>query len=340
MTTTAVQFYDGRTSAPCEARLHVEPGGTFRVELASGERRYAIAESRIHDRVGAQAPRSIEFPDGAVAHVPPDAALDQHLDALHGTRQAGRLRRLESRWPLVLGALALSAALLAGFVFLALPALAALISERVPHRFEAEIGARALAQLDDDWLGPSQLPAGRQRELADAFRQRIATQVGHPGLALEFRAGRRVGPNALALPGGVIVLTDGLVELAAHDDELLAVMAHETGHVLGRHGLKAILEGLGVTLVVTVVTGDLSGPASLAVAVPAVLLHAGYSRRYEREADAWALAWADANGVARTRLVDLLERIESAQGSSPLPGLLSTHPETAERARAAASQER
>ena len=44
--------------------------------------------------------------------------------------------------------------------------------------------------------------------------------------------------RALALPGGIIVVTDDMVNLAANDPELLAVLAHEMGHLRGRHAPK------------------------------------------------------------------------------------------------------
>ena len=50
---------------------------------------------------------------------------------------------------------------------------------------------------------------------------------------LEFRHGGYIDANAFALPSGIIVMTDELVELAKSDDELISVLAHEIGHVRG-----------------------------------------------------------------------------------------------------------
>ena len=59
---------------------------------------------------------------------------------------------------------------------------------------------------------------------------------------LEFRKSPAVGPNAFALPGGTVVLLDELVAAAAHDDEIAAVLAHEIGHLHGRHTMRHVLQ--------------------------------------------------------------------------------------------------
>jgi Zn-dependent protease with chaperone function len=87
--------------------------------------------------------------------------------------------------------------------------------------------------MDQSWLKPSKLPAERQAQLRERFdalaRQlepRLQRYSGYaPRLSLSFRSG--LGANAFALPGGTIVMTDGLVEAAAQqglgDDALVGV---------------------------------------------------------------------------------------------------------------------
>ena len=306
----------------------------------SARRQPQLSRRRVahRDRVGAANPREIEFPDGALAHVAPDKGADATLDAAAGPGR-GWVRRLESAWPYALGALVICSLAIAAFMHWGLPALAASAARQVPPATERDIGERALAEIDEEWLEPSKLDARERERLDAAFRDRIADDAP-PGveLRLEFRAGEMVGPNAFALPGGIVVVTDELVEFAEHDDEVLAVLAHEVGHVLAQHSLRQLFESLGVTLVMTTLTGDLSGPASLASAAPAVLLQSRYSRRDEREADAFAFAWSARHGVPPTRMTDLLQRIEAKLGDGGLPSILSTHPSSRERAESARSE--
>jgi len=327
----AATYFDGRISAPRSVEL-LFGDGRVRVALPDGERSCLVAALRIRDRVGAANPREIEFPDGALAQIAPDAEADAWLDAA-AHRGHGWLRRAEGRWSHALVALAIGVLAVIAFMRFGIPALAALAAERVPPSIDRQIGERALRQIDDEWLRPSTLEPARQAELRLAYESRVAPPLqGDARHQLEFRGGGPVGANALALPGGIVVVTDELVRLAEHDDEILIVLAHETGHVTERHTLRQIFESLGITFIFAALTGDLSGPASLAAALPAVLMQAGYSRRDEREADGYAFAWADLHGVPRTRMTDLLKRVEKAEGDGEWPPFLSTHPSSEERA--------
>ena len=83
-------------------------------------------------------------------------------------------------------------------------------------------------------------------------------------------AGGALGPNAFALPAGTIVITDELVQLARHDDELRAVFAHEIGHITGRHAMRMLLQNSATALLAVGLLGDVSAVSSMTAAVPAV----------------------------------------------------------------------
>jgi peptidase M48-like protein len=67
-------------------------------------------------------------------------------------------------------------------------------------------------------------------------------------------------------------------------DELVAVLAHEIGHVRGRHALRQLLQAAGVSAIAFALLGDVSSISGLLSAARA-LLHAKHSRDFEREAD-------------------------------------------------------
>ena len=67
-------------------------------------------------------------------------------------------------------------------------------------------------------------------------------------LRLELRAGGAIGPNAFALPSGIIMVTDELVRIAEHPEEFESVLAHEAGHMVHRHSLRMLLQGSASTL--------------------------------------------------------------------------------------------
>jgi Zn-dependent protease with chaperone function len=225
------------------------------------------------------------------------------------------------------------AALLVATYWLAFPVIVRAVTAGVPQSALEAIGTQTLASLDEGLLEPSTLSSERQQEIATAFRLLLPSElVNHS--RVEFRRSEALGANALALPSGVVVVTDGLVALAKDTDDVTAVLAHEVGHLDGRHSMRAIVQSALVSGLVMLVVGDVS---ALAAAAPAALLNARYSRDLEREADAYAVGTLRALGVRPTRLADMLERMEAehAKAGSESPtgafSYLSTHPTTEER---------
>lgn len=162
------------------------------------------------------------------------------------------------------------------------------------------------------------------------------------GCRLEFRASQAIGANALALPSGIVVITDDLVALARHDDEIGAILAHELGHVHQRHILRHALQNSATGLIMATLTGDLMSITSLAATLPTTLVDASFSRAFEREADDAAMAWMRTAGVPPRRYAEILGRLQAqldvhhgavGGGKSPVRNYLSTHPDTGERIR-------
>jgi Zn-dependent protease with chaperone function len=156
-----------------------------------------------------------------------------------------------------------------------LPWAAHKVAQRLPQEWVVQLGKGTLTGLDKA-LGtpPPCLHLGNRR-------CRRVCPVGATGAipaTLIFRDWPRVGPNALALPDGTIVMTDQLVALAEDDRELLAVLAHELGHVQERHALQKVLASSGVAALVFMLTGDVSGLASIVVAAPTIMTHLHHSR--------------------------------------------------------------
>jgi predicted Zn-dependent protease len=142
-------------------------------------------------------------------------------------------------------------------------------------------------------------------------------------------------PNALALPGGTIVVTDELVHATANDAEFLAVVAHEIGHVRGHHAMRLVLQDSGMAVLMTALAGDAVGTTLLAAALPAVLLRTRYSRQFESEADDYAFAMLRRHGHSPQAFADLMRRLRlqlhAKEESGSLLQYLSTHPATEER---------
>lgn len=324
----AALYYDGRSASGRMVSLQLQraAAGSIRLHYV-GEGVDGMATTRSHVLRGHVdvAQRLIELPDGASLEVLDVAGFDRLLASV-GESGHG-VRGLERSWRVALIALLLIAAGTVAFIQYGVPALARMVAPRIPVAVDARIGAESLALLDRGVLKPSALPPQRQQELRVVFASVAAGNAGHERYRIEFRRGGRLGPNAFALPSGIVVLTDELVGAAQNDDELRGVLAHEVGHLVNRHAMRQLLENSASAMLMFALLGDVSSATSLVAGIPA-LINAAYSRDLEREADEHARIWMRDHGVPPERLGELLLRVA---GNKQGGGLLSTHPALAER---------
>lgn len=211
-----------------------------------------------------------------------------------------------------------------------IPLAARLVADQLPAGVVRRLSTETLALLDRQVLAPTGVAPERQDAIAQAFRLLELPAREDADYTLVFRKSDVLGANAFALPSGTIVVTDGLVTLARDDRELLGVLAHEAGHVVGRHGLRNVLQNSIVGLAAAWFIGDVS---TMLAAAPAALVEASYSRDLEREADAYAIETLRANAIPLHHLADILRRLEETHGgiTAGALGYLSSHPATPER---------
>jgi Zn-dependent protease with chaperone function len=323
-------YYDGKTSRARPARLEVYRDGTTRLRGEGLDTPGRFAALRIGDRVGTT-PWLLEFADGGKLETTDNDGVDAALAAFGLQRRSRLLHLMESRWRYVAVACVVVVAASLAFVRWGVPAAARTAAFALPQETSQLIGQGALEILDKAVFVPTRLTA-KERVRVQALFDDVARERPDLGMQLALRGGGRVGPNAFALPSGTIVLTDELVRLARADAELLAVIAHEAGHLAERHALRRLIQGSGLALLVVLVTGDISSTTALVGALPTLLVEAQYSRAFEREADDYAAAWLLAHGHGTRHLADLLERMEAQRPAGvQVPDWLASHPATSER---------
>lgn len=207
----------------------------------------------------------------------------------------------------------------------------------IPQRIDDAVGDQAMKSFEQGMLQPSKLIEAEQAGIRQRFERAMAAAFpngGAPHWQLHFRGSKHgaIGPNAFALPGGHIVLTDEMVALLKdRPDTLVGVLTHELGHVRHRHGMQMVVQASLLSGMTALVLGDVSG---LIAAVPAVLAQSAYSRDAEHEADADAARLLKAAGIAPAVMVDLFERITTERERkhmSDLPIALASHPADADR---------
>ncbi len=306
------RWYDGRGGRVRAARLRRDAAGGWWLEAEGlgAPRALAAGEVALSPRLG-HTPRTMRLADGGQLEVDDAPALDALFPSADRVETLGaRIERL--RGVLVGASLTV---LLSLFVLWrwGLPAAADVVAERLPAAVEQGIGRQGLALMDQLGLEPTRLDPGRQAALRAQMRTLARGLAREGDLRLEFRRGGQVGANAFALPGGTLVMTDELVALAADDVELRAVLAHEIGHHERRHVMRGLLQDAGLVVVVGMLFGDVAG-GTLVASVPVFLLESGYSRDFEREADAFAHARLAAAGESPAAMGWMLERLHANAG--------------------------
>ncbi len=141
--------------------------------------------------------------------------------------------------------------------------------------------------------------------------------------------------NAFALPGGKIGFYTGMLKVANTPDQIAAIMGHEVGHVLAKHGNERVSQGLATQIglagasIALSKDGKLDKKSQLIVAGLGVGAQFGillpFSRAHESEADLIGLELMAKAGFDPSESVKLWQNMSKAGGGAPMEWL-STHP--------------
>jgi Zn-dependent protease with chaperone function len=332
MTTLEGQYYDGKRPI---AKLATLDFSDREAVLTAGtmSEHCSIDALKVSPRTG-NADRFIDFPDGGQFQCPDQT----FLDALpQSSPSEGPVAWLEARWGVALSGVALMLCLLlAGYVY-GLPAAAERIAVRIPIETEAAIGRQALEWFDaQGWFKPTNLDETTQRNIRAGFDRLRRDLPLKDRYRLEFRASKAFGANAFALPGGTIVITDGMVLAADSREEVLAVLAHEIGHVELRHAMRSVLQDSAIAVAAAAVTSDAASLSAAVAGMPVLLARTKYSREFESSADEYAFSLLKRKGYSPEAFAAIMERLAAKEGGGGGSfAYVSTHPLTEERVRRA-----
>lgn len=333
-------FYDGVSSRAWPVEISLEAGQCI-ISGVGIDRKFPFTNVKIPESFDG-AHLMLRFPDGSSCEVSDTEEL--HLLLKEAGHKPSLVVRIQKKWRWVALSFVLLVAVIAAAYQWVLPVAVEKIAWQLPDVALSLISQQALASLDKKLLGPTALPAERQEQLRERFARVIFPSGDFVVTKIQFRSSIFVGPNAFALPDGTVVFFDKLVKLAADDDELVAVFAHEAGHAAHRHGIRQMIQGSIVALTLAAYIGDVS---ALAGALSGWLLEARYSRDFERDADRYAAAALKKNNLPPMLLGSFLVKIEAAQkkikqkggggggeNSGKMFDYLSSHPDTKERMKA------
>lgn len=297
-----VIFYDGVVSKPHHAQLSAQ--SETEVVLRYGERlehqkRYSYNDMTLIGALGKLNP-IIELNDDARIEFQGELPEWFNLGAKNVHHSIWKLERSPS---LIIFSVIFVIAFVIGLVKWGVPTASHYVAFQLPENSMKKLGDEAEEYVLNNWTAPSTLAKGQKDLITQQYLTTIAE--GKPA-KLVFREGSHLGANAVALPNNTIIVTDELIAMAHSDQEILGVLAHEQGHLIQRHSLQQGLTSLGLSVLYIAMTGDSS---DLFTSLPMAMVGANYSRKFESEADMYALKLMDRKGIEVSHFANFLQRL-------------------------------
>lgn len=313
--TVRVWHYDGQVARRRDAVLSADGPRFVLIDGDATSAPYAFADLVAREPVGGQRVFGLKRAPGwsiTLADEPPPAITYQ-LPPLQ--RYGGVIDRA-GLWPMV----ALFAVIAAGALYL-LSQTPSVVAKLVPPALERQLGDAMIGdfggRLCTDPAGEAAIAALKAR-LGPAYAD---SDIGVANIAMN---------NAITLPGGRIILFNGLLRDATSPDEIAGVLGHELGHVANRDVLESLLRQLGLSVLLGGLDGNIGGYTNM-------VLSTAYSRSAETRADDFAIAALKQSSISTRSTAAFFRRLS---GKTPLDksaaasvlAYVSSHPVSAVRA--------
>ncbi len=318
-------FFDGKTSRQYPAKLRVYENGMVKLETQEKQATYDVQQLNISQRLG-NTQRNIFLVDGEKFATHDNEAIDRICKTYAVNNQSGWLHKLEHAWKWVFVSMFICVIVIWSSIEFLLPQAAKWAAQSVPYEIEVEMGENGLKTLDEWFFSKSKLALQTQHSIRQDFDLILAGLENAHEYRLLFRDSHKMGANALALPGGIIIVTDGLVELAKNREQLIAVLVHEVGHIHNQHGLRALFQNSMTAILMAGLLGDLTSISSLSVTLPTLLVESRYSREFESEADQYAVDYLIKENIPVEHFVDILSLLSHQHDLDMAFDYLSSHP--------------
>ena len=194
---------------------------------------------------------------------------------------------------------------------------------------ELEIGKQYAPEIEKQLYG--RLDNKGIQDYVDSVGQKIAKVSHMPNLKFSYVVVNHDMTNAMALPGGYVIITRGMLEKLTNESQLAAILAHETVHVTARHSAAAMSQQIGIDLLLSVALKDGTGQGvATAAKMGTQLIGLKYSRMNEIEADQYGMDYMAKAGYNPKGMIETMEILEAESKSGTIE-FFSTHPNPANR---------
>jgi predicted Zn-dependent protease len=322
-------YLDGRSAARRRATARIGRAA-LEITLADSDTRLLWPYREIRQTQGHYAGEQVRLERGgelSEALLVSDAAFLSALrEAAPETRFHDPARR-RFRVGLILVA-GLAAIAVGGALYLfALPAVASMAAQHVPIQWEHRLGDAIVQHLAPESARCTD--AARQARI-DAIAAAVLKSV-QTGYTFRIAVADSSTINAVAAPGGAIVVFRGLLDRTESAEELAGVLAHEFQHVLHRHATRMIFQHASAGILMAAVVGDVSAVVGFGLEGARMLGELSMSRQAEAQADRDGMQMLHDAGIDTAGMVTFFEKLAALSGDPGRGRYLRSHPAPQER---------
>ena len=208
------------------------------------------------------------------------------------------------------------------------------ITTLIPVAWEEELGQSMTAKL-----APSEEQC-RDQEIVKSLQTIVATlsrSIESNPYSFTLHIVDNPTVNALAAPGGHIIIFRGLLKNTQSAEEMAGVLAHEMQHILHHHSLRLMVQQASMGVVVGALSGDASGIMTFGLQAAHLLQTLSYTRDVEEQADEEGVLLLLRSGIDPQGMLDFFQTINAKvekkekKTTHPITQYLATHPSTEER---------
>jgi beta-barrel assembly-enhancing protease len=321
-------YYDGYSSQPKPVEAWIDKSSS-EVVLEKDDKviRWAISALNVPEFSGANSitvqyggfpPQSIEFLEKSPFGQALNAALPERTEGFKAF--ANRLVNGGFQGMLILSTVTISALIL--IYFYILPNLAEGLALSMDPKTEADLGQKMFEAFVDS----SSINKEKTKKLR-SFTQTL--DFGSKDYNFQFHVVDEETVNAFAVPGGNIVVYNGLLKKIKSPEELAGLLGHEATHIKERHTLKQMARDYSGQVFLSIILGDVSSLSGAIIDNAHGLVNLKNSREMESSSDQGGLDILKKNKLNQRGMTDLLKTLmdeEKEMGVGEIPEYFLTHP--------------
>ena len=188
----------------------------------------------------------------------------------------------------------------------AIPIAADAFVPNIPVSWEEKLGEKAFEAM---FRKKPPAPSPQMQNALDEITQRLLAPVEDQPYNFRIYIHPDKTFNAMALPGGIVVVFQGLIDHTESPEELAGVLAHEFQHVLQRHPTRNLARQIALSVVLAMIVGDTGNVMGLILEMAGQLGGLNYTRKMEIEADEKGMQMMLEAGVDPQGMISIFEKL-------------------------------